>query len=614
MNSLRDLRIGTKIYLVSTITILIFVVSLVWLYTDYRHQIYTSVEKKLAASVDTAWGIIDHYSKLVGNGHSLEEAQELAKNTIKDLRFEGDAYFWINDTQPRMIMHATNPKLDGEDLSNMADPDGVKIFVEMVKATAKTGAGTVHYQWNKPGHSTPQPKVSFVKKHPGWNWIIGSGVYVDDVAAQVNKVYYTILGIIAGCALISIMLIFLLARSIARPLQATVNQIEEIEKGRYQHRLNLNRKDEIGKLAAAMDSLTNSFETVILPMLDQLAKGDISFQPVPRDESDGPQVALKKVSDNLNETMGTIQNSAKQITAASGQVSDASQALSQGATESAASLEEISSSLNQLSGQTRHNAESASQVNMLSSEAKQGAEDGNNKMKAMVAAMKDISDAGQNINKIIKVIDEIAFQTNLLALNAAVEAARAGQHGKGFAVVAEEVRNLAARSAKAASETAELIAGSVEKTDHGAAIAQQTATALEGIFSSVTKVSDLAEEIATASNEQAEGIGQINQGLGQIDQVIQQNTATAEESAAASEELSSQAEELLSMLSRFVLKGEAPTQSVLTPRIEISKPVKPHARAQKPGLKAPENNGWDQLDNHNKKPVIALDDADFGKY
>ncbi len=611
MDFIRNLKIGTKIYLVSVITVVIFISSLIGVYVDYRHEIYESSELKVAASVETAWAIIDHFSKEVGVRYTEEEAKELAKKTVKDLRYNGDAYFWINDTEPTMIMHPTNPKLDGQNLANIKDPDGVQLFVEMVKVTENPAGGIVHYQWNKPGHEAPQPKISFVKKHPTWNWIIGSGIYVDDLQAIVDKVFYTILAVTLFCLLLITLLVVLLTRSITKPLKATVTVIENMEMGRFNTQLNLNRKDEIGQVAQAMDNLSKNFENVILPMLSQLAQGDITFSPQPKDEFDGPGNALKTVSDNLNDTMTIIQNSARQINSASGQVSDASQSLSQGATQSAASLEEISSSLNQLSGQTRHNAENANQVNVLSTEAKRVAETGNSRMQQMIAAMDEISDASQSINKIIKVIDEIAFQTNLLALNAAVEAARAGQHGKGFAVVAEEVRNLAVRSAKAASETGELIAGSVGKTAHGAEIADQTATALEEILTTVAKVSDLAEEIAAASNEQAEGISQINEGLGQIDQGIQQNTATAEETAATAEELSSQAEDLLHMLSKFVLKGQTGQPSMASYVLDAPKPVRPHTNAPRPQLN---NDGWEQMSIAGDKPVIALDDNDFGKY
>ena len=253
--------------------------------------------------------------------------------------------------------------------------------------------------------------------------------------------------------------------------------------------------------------------------------------------------------------------------------------------------------MTEMSSQTKQNAENASQANQLSAQARDAAEKGNEQMKEMMTAMDEINASGQNISKIIKVIDEIAFQTNLLALNAAVEAARAGQHGKGFAVVAEEVRNLAARSAQAARETADLIEGSVHKAENGVGIAQRTAEALSEIVTGITKTTDLVAEIAAASNEQSQGIGQINQGLSQIENVTQQNTANAEESAAASEELASQAQHLRKLLTQFRLSSQVETHGFEMAVNERTTPAPKH-----------------QTSTENAEKVIALDDDDFGKY
>lgn len=354
-------------------------------------------------------------------------------------------------------------------------------------------------------------------------------------------------------------LVFGLSRALGTPLSRLTEMAEAIGKGDMAVQLEFNMQDEIANLGRVMNAMAAALAKKA-EIATAVADGDLTAEIEILSAKDQIGVAFQKMFAALNKSLQMVRHASMEIDRKAAQVENASQSLSQGATESAASLEEISSSLNEMSSQTKLNAENANQVNLLSSEAKQSTEEGKGKMEQMVAAMADISESGQSINKIIKVIDEIAFQTNLLALNAAVEAARAGQHGKGFAVVAEEVRNLAARSAKAASETAELIEGSVQKTNNGAEIANQTAESLEAVFSGVSKVSDLAEEIAAASNEQAEGISQINLGLAQIDQVIQQNTATAEESASASEELSGQAAELLTMLKHFQLKGETEQQ------------------------------------------------------
>jgi methyl-accepting chemotaxis protein len=349
-------------------------------------------------------------------------------------------------------------------------------------------------------------------------------------------------------------LFFLLRKLIVVPIGKVKNILHEIERGHLKTRLRLTQQDELGDMARTLDDLSDSLQTEIVRPLEQLAAGDLTFNVTPRDGEDILRRAISQLGNDLNQMIGEIKAASDQIESGSLQVSDAAQSLSQGATESAASLEEISSSMNVIGNQTSQSAENANQANRLASEARGAASAGNQQMEEMVEAMGEINASGQNISKIIKVIDEIAFQTNLLALNAAVEAARAGQHGKGFAVVAEEVRNLAARSAKAAHETAELIESSVEKTARGTEIAERTSTALQEIVASITKVTDLIGEIAAASSEQAQGINQINIGLQQIDQVIQQSTANAEESAATSEELSSQTAHLNGMLGRFVLK------------------------------------------------------------
>ena len=359
-------------------------------------------------------------------------------------------------------------------------------------------------------------------------------------------------------------------------------------------------RDEITELGSVLVGMAKSLQGRS-ELAEAIARGDLTHQVKVASANDQLGNALKTMLEGLREMVGGIQVAGEQIASGSGQVSDASQALSQGATESASSLEEVTASMNEMANQVRTNAENASTANQLSNESKQAAEKGDRQMAEMVAAMGEINQAGQNISKIIKVIDEIAFQTNLLALNAAVEAARAGQHGKGFAVVAEEVRNLAARSAKAAEETAELIEGSVALTDRGNQMAEQTAVALKEIMQGTNQVAALLEEIAAASNEQAQGISQVTTGLTQIDQVTQQNTASAEESASAAEELSSQAMQMREMLKRFILDKNS--QGAIQVEF-VSKKNRP-------------TGGWG---NHKIQPQVAmkqqipLEDSEFGKY
>lgn len=260
----------------------------------------------------------------------------------------------------------------------------------------------------------------------------------------------------------------------------------------------------------------------------------------------------RSITGPINRIIASLTAGAEQTAAAAGQVSSASQSLAHGASEQAASLEETSSSLEEMSSMTRKNADVAQQASALAGEAKAAGDKGNGAMERMTSAIGSIEKSAAETAKIIRTIDEIAFQTNLLALNAAVEAARAGEAGKGFAVVAEEVRNLAIRSAEAAKNTSTLIEQSVKNAQGGVEIANEVATTLRDMTGVSEKVNSLVGEIAAASNEQAQGIGQVNIAVTQMDKVTQGNAAAAEQSAAASEELSSQSQELTSIVGQLV--------------------------------------------------------------
>jgi methyl-accepting chemotaxis protein len=344
---------------------------------------------------------------------------------------------------------------------------------------------------------------------------------------------------------------------------------------------------------------------------EQIAEGDlaITIDVDTKDEVGALAASFRKMTDNLNEVMTNINDAAIQVASGAKQVSDSSMVLSQGATEQASSVEELSSSLEEISSQTKLNAENADHANQLAETAKKNAGNGNAEMKEMLKAMEEINDSSSNISKIIKVIDDIAFQTNILALNAAVEAARAGQHGKGFAVVAEEVRNLAARSAKAAKETTAMIEGSIKKVEGGTKIANQTADALVQIVDNITKVASLVGNIAMASNEQAAGIGQVNQGILQVSDVIQMNSSTSEESAAASEELSSQAEMLKDQVAKFKLRGKADSRQA-GGKEQLSPGVR--KMLDKMGSKAAATSS--SLDKQEGSKRIVLNSQEFGKY
>lgn len=341
-------------------------------------------------------------------------------------------------------------------------------------------------------------------------------------------------------------------------IEIVVDQTEIKKAQRVADKVSRYQSEEVDKLSKTLEKMSEGDLTVSYTAAD----GEGDTEDVSRN--------FAMISENLNNTVVSmnsillqVNGAVEQVAAGAFQVSGASQSLSEGATEQASSLEEISSSMQEIGSQIRVNAENAEKCDSLSKEAMESAKTGSEQMEILLEAMDDIDKSSKNISKIIKVIDEIAFQTNVLALNAAVEAARAGEHGRGFAVVAEEVRELAQKSAKAAKETTEMIDDSIKKAENGSNISAETSSVLKQLVEASKSVGAIVEEISIASNEQAQGVLQINTGLSQIEQVTQQNTANAEESAAASEELSGQADELRKMISRFKLsEGEETSEEV----------------------------------------------------
>ncbi|TQK06790.1 methyl-accepting chemotaxis protein [Herbaspirillum sp. SJZ107] len=513
---LSRLNISQKLGLLTLITgIGILAVAAVFLLSE-RRLIEEERGRTVRQAVEVASGVVTRYQQLAASGAMPEaQAKREALDALRGLRYDGQEYFWVNDMQPRMLMHPISPKLQGQDLSAKADPNGLHLFVAMVDLVRAQGGGFLSYMWPKPGNEAPVPKLSYVKGVPEWGWVLGSGVYMD----ALDAVFWPRVWMFSGAALLLsgvLMLVgHLISRSIRGPLSSAVRLAGQVAAG----------------------DLTTAIE----------AHGD--------DETARLLRALRDMNDSLSGIVGEVDNGIRTIASASSQIASGNQDLSSRTEEQAGSLEETAATLEQLTGAVQQNAGNARHASGLASEAAAVAQRGGTVVEQVVSTMDAIDASARRIADIIGVIDGIAFQTNILALNAAVEAARAGEQGRGFAVVASEVRSLAQRSATAAKEVRTLIDDSVAKVGAGAKLVTEAGGTMREIVASVTRVNDIIGEIANAGEQQQAGIAQVNQAIAEMDNATQQNAALVEEAAAAAASMNEQARHLGEVFSVFKVHG-----------------------------------------------------------
>lgn len=405
----------------------------------------------------------------------------------------------------------------------------------------------------------------YAKVYDAWVNIMNSKTQGGTVLSEklTTQSHTTIISIIVLAFVAMAFSIFLglyISKGISMPLKELEKAARGMLEGKLTTKVTYDSQDELGVLAKSMGFVISSINSITVDidyLLGEMGKGNFQIQSQISEKYVGDFApilnSMKSIKLNLSNTLSQINRAAEQVSGSSNQVSSAAQSLAEGASEQASSVEELAATISEISDQVNQNAENSRDANKISQQESVDVEDSNRKMELMNKAMSKISEKSNQIGKIIKAIEDIAFQTNILALNAAVEAARAGSAGKGFAVVADEVRNLATKSGEAAKDTAALIQESVAAVEDGIKITNQTAAAMLDVVKHSEKVSDIVETISEASQKQAISLTQVRQGIEQISNVVQTNSATAEESAAASEELYSQAQLLKNLVNSFKL-------------------------------------------------------------
>lgn len=487
----------------------------------------------------------DRFLGIVTTEISTEVFNELDMST---LGYE-NVFFDVLDNQNNFV-YSNNPDAKGKNLGDLIGQKYSDMLVEKMQSKE------AFFQRDS------QVRYYVPLQIEGVDWWVQTAMTIPHFDQEKNQLLFALI--------LSEVIIFILVQVInfvrisnaLKPLKKISEVGKEVAGGNFDVEIHYPHKDEIGELSRSISEVIGRSKKIVFDLrdrLDAMAGGNFT-ENLESEEYVGDYAplleSLKHIQEDMNRTLQEVHASSVQVLSSAEQVNTGAQSLSQGATEQASSIEELSANMQDISHSIQASTKTAGEAYKLQGEAGVAVLQSNEKMEEMRKAMDDITAKSNEISKIIKTIDDIAFQTNILSLNAAIEAARAGAAGKGFAVVADEVGNLAQKSAKAAQNTGLLIEETIEAVEKGAKITEETAESLNSVSKSTEEVNTLIEKISSASSKDLEGITSLNQGLQQISSVVQANSATAEQSAAASEELTGQANKMNELVERFQLKEE----------------------------------------------------------